>query len=266
MRKTLLLSIVALLAAPFGVAAEIVVTPLRQVIDETRKDARYEIVNPSNRIIVARVRWTDLSAVPSGYESAKPEARTALSAAPYLVVSPSTIRLEPGARAEIRVRLKNGVALPQGERRSHLLIETEAARTPIRKAGGGLEVDIGVGLSTPVMVRGGAVAAPRLSFGATRLVRMDDGQLALETSLSRTGAYSAFGRLEAEIAEAGAPPRKIGSLANVAVYHDARERIVKLPLGAAVLPAGTLSVRYIGAAEYEGRVFATKTFEIEAAN
>jgi hypothetical protein len=40
---------------------------------------------------------------------------------------------------------------------------------------------------------------------------------------------------------------------------------VKIPLSAAVLPAGALSVRYVGAAEYEGRVFATKTFEVEAA-
>jgi hypothetical protein len=146
-----------------------------------------------------------------------------------------------------------------------LLIETEAARTPIRKAGGGLEVDIGVGVSTPVLLRGGAAAAPRVAFGATRLVRMDDGRLALETSLNRNGAYSAFGRLEAEITEPGASPRPLATLANIAVYHDARERIVRVPLGASVLPAGALSVRYIGAAEYDGRVFATKTFEVEAA-
>lgn len=241
-------------------AAEIVVSPLRQVVTRQSPAAIYEISNASDRIIDGRVGWTDLSATETGYAPATPSARAALSAAPYLVVSPARFRLEPGKRIRVSVRLKKGAVPPQGERRSHLMIETTPVRTPLRRAGGGLEVDVELGVTTPVILRGGLVA-PSVAFSQTRLVRDAEGMLELETALIRTGKYSAFGRLVADMKSAQGDERLV-DIANVAVHSDAASRKLSVPLNTGALPAGVLTLRYVGAAEFEGREFASKSFEI----
>lgn len=251
-----------LLGAITPAAAEIIVSPLRQVVTKSAPEAVYEVSNVSDRIIEARVGWTDLAAVEDGYAPAGRQMRAALSAAPYLVLSPARFRLEPGARTKVTVKLKKGAAIPAGERRSHLLIETTPARTPLRRAGGGLEVDVGLGVSTPVILRSG-LAAPQLAFSATKLVRNEAGLLELQTTLTRSGKYSAYGRLVATMKTASGE-REYARLENVAVHVDAASRKAALPLHTDALPAGALTLRYEGAAEYEGRIFAMKAFEIAA--
>lgn len=261
----LILRIVAALAAAgaafFSAAdAEIIISPLRQVVTRQNSVAVYEVSNASDRIIEGRVGWTDLSAVETGYAPASPAARSALSAAPYLVVSPARFRLEPGKHAKITVRLKKGASVPAGEHRSHLLIETTPARTPLRRAGGGLEADVELGVSTPVILRNG-LAAPAVSFAGTRLVRDSEGMLELETTLTRTGKYSSFGDL-VTIVNSNGETRTVAHIANVALHVDASARKLTLPLGESALPPGTLTLRYAGGAEFSGRVFAEKSFEI----
>lgn len=264
MARARIIAVFAAMPFLFGAAAaEIVVSPLRQVMTRQNPVAVYEIANASDRIVDGRVGWTDLSAVETGYVAATPAARAALSAAPYLVVSPARFRLEPGKRATVTVKLKKGAAIPTGERRSHLLIETTPVRTPLRRAGGGLEVDVELGVSTPVILRSG-FAAPSVAFSQTRLVRDPEGMLELETTLTREGNYSAFGRLVATMkSERGV--ETITDIGNVAVHSDAGARKLSIPLKTGVLPPGVLTLRYLGAAEYQGREFATKSFEIAPA-
>jgi hypothetical protein len=244
----------ALLALPGPAAAEIIVSPLRQVLTRQQPLATYEVSNVSDRIIEGRVGWTDLSAVETGYEPASPAVRAKLSAAPYLVISPARFRLEPGKRTKVTVQVKKGAAIPSGERRSHLLIETTPVRTPLRRTGGGLEVDVGLGISTPVILRSG-LAAPAVSFTQTKLVRDDEGMLELKTSLSRSGKYSALGRLVAVMNSNGAQTT-IAEIDNVALHVDTPLRTLTLPLGETSLPPGMLTLRYVGTAEYANRVLA----------
>ena len=87
--------------------------------------------------------------------------------------------------------------------------------------------------------------------------------LELETKLTRRGQYSAYGRFVAIMDVAG-EKTTIAQIDNVSLHVDAQSRKLALGLGKSALPAGTLSLSYIGGAEFEGRVFATKTFEIAA--
>ncbi|MEX0644801.1 MAG: hypothetical protein WD076_05795 [Parvularculaceae bacterium] len=261
-RLFLVTALWALLAG--GAGAEIGLTPLRQVLDEKTRLVTYRVSNPSQRIVHGRVSWTDLTATGKGYVQATAEARAKMSAAPYLRVWPAQFRLEPGANTTITVALKDGVTLPAGERRSHLVIETSAARTPLRRAGGNLEADIGIGLSTPVIVRAGAGKASA-KFGETRLLRTPEGYLELETNIEPAGEFSAYGRVDVLLKEAGAPqapPRLLMTVDNVAAYIDAPGRVVSLPLNVERLPAGVLELRYAGRAEYEGVLIARRAFEL----
>jgi len=261
------IALAAALAGSSGAArAELLVAPLRQVITAKDPVALYRVSNPSDRIVEARLDWMDLSATPDGYVLATPTTRPGLSAAPYLVISPARLRLEPGGHAEVVVRLKKGAAIPAGERRSHLLIETTPSRTPLRRAGTGLEVDVGLGVSTPVILRGG-YAAPAIAFGPSRLVRDDDGLLALETTLTSNGKYSAYGTIEARLgvgSQSGAQEPPIARLGNVAIYPDSGARKVTLPLRLLSLPEGALRIEFKGADDQRARVLAAKTFDVGA--
>jgi hypothetical protein len=249
----------------FGPAAkaEITVSPLRRVIDEQHPVATFEVLNPSKRIIEGRVGWVDLAATERGYERATPSQRSVLSAAPYLAVSPASFRLEPGKRATITVALRKGARVPPGERRSHLLIESGAVRTPLRKAGGALEPDIGLGVSTPVVLRKGAGAA-RASIADTKLLRSEDGALELQTTVVSDGAFSAYGRIDLILTPKSGAAQTIGGIDNVSAWRDAAKRTVSIPLGVEKLPAGVLEIRFAGRAEFEGVMFAHRAFELAA--
>ena len=260
LRALFLFAAFLLAAAP--ARAEITLTPLRQVITEKAPVATYRVSNPSRRIVDGRVSWIDLTATETGYKEASPEAREAISAAPYLTVSPASFRLEPGASTTITVTLRADSLPKSGERRSHLLIQTEAARTPIRKTGGSLEVDIGLGVSTPVILRLGDGKA-QAKIGDTKLLRTPEGQLELETHVEPQGNYSAYGAIEVYLTPDGKKtPELLKTVENVAAYLDAQDREVTVPLDVRHLPGGMLEVRYAGRSEFEGRTFANRTFEL----
>lgn len=242
--------------------ADMGLSPLRHVLDADNPAAEFIVSNPSDRMMEGRVSWIDLKATPTGYASATTQQRAALSAAPYLLVSPAQFRLEPGARIAISVRLKNGAGLPKGERRSHLLIETEASRTPIRKASNtGLQVDVGLGVSAPVIIRNGGSAKAKITD--TKLYREEDGMLALETSIDPGGNNSSFGRMVVSFKpNDGGGAQTLGIRENVNGFTDADMRKVSIPFGFLSLGAGELTVRYEGAGEYEGILFDKRAYEI----
>lgn len=263
--KKAILGLLLCLLAPQGAQADMMLSPLRQVITAQAPNAVFSISNSSDRMLEGRVSWIDLTATETGYAPASIDARPALSAAPYLVVSPAQFRLEPGSHVEINVSLKDGAVIPQGERRSHLLVETAAARTRIRKAGNnsGLQVDIGLGVSAPVMLRSGD-GSVEAKIGETKLVRDKNGLLSLETSIIPGGVRSSYGRIAVffEADNGGGEKRLLGIRENVAGFLDAPSRKVETPLGFGSLEAGELTVRYEGAAEYDGRVFDTRSFDV----
>ncbi len=242
--------------------ADIELSPLRQVLTNKTRTASFTLSNPSTRILDGRVTWVDLSATQTGYTPADAQTRSGLSAAPYLTLTPAQFRLEPGARIEVTVRLKDGVRPPAGERRSHLLVETDAARTLIRKASSGLQADIAVGVSVPVLLRGKGRGSAVLS--ETKLLRDSDGLLLISAAVEPSGVHSTYGRLTATFlrAEPGAKSELLGVRDNVAGYPDTPQRLIDIPLGFFSLGEGELTLRYEGGGEYAGRVFDERAFTI----
>lgn len=267
-----LLALIVSLFVSGAATAEINIAPLRQVLSTDGRGPReavYEISNPSARIIDIRVSWMDLVATQDGYTPASAATRAQLSAAPYLTVKPAYLRLEPGTRAQLTLQLRPDAPALTGERRSHLLIETSAVRTPLRKAGG-LQADVTVGITTPVILRGSpektgskAGGETRAVFGDTMLARDERGDLVLNTHILQSGAFSAYGTLIADFEKAGSQTtERLATLDNMAVYPDIGVRRVTIALGTRSLPGGLLSLRFVGRDEYAGREFAAKSFAI----
>ena len=246
-------------------AGAVDITPLRQVVTPEEPEKTFTVSNSSDRILTGSVGWIHLSASETGYTQTPPEVRSALSAAPWLIVSPASFSLPPGSRREIQVSLKPGTTPPDGERRSHLMIETAAERTPMHKASNtGLPVDIGVGVSVPVILRGLGEADARITD--VKLVRDRNGDLVAEATITPRGTHSTYGRVTAQFTPKGknAKPVVMAELANVAGYPDASKRRVKLSLNTKTLGKGSLLVRYEGVEEYAGQIFAERRFDIQS--
>lgn len=247
--------------------ADIKISPLRLVLTPDAPVASFEVSNPSGRVFEGRASWIDMSATETGYAPALAEDRISLSAAPYLIVSPAHFRLKPGDRTTINVSIRQGARPPKGERRSHLLIEAGASRTPIRKAGGGLPVDIELGVSAPVLLRNGGKAKAKLSD--TKLLRDKDGLLLLSTYVVPQGNLSSYGRLSVAFTPSKtskpAPKRTqtLGERRNVNGFIDAEKRSVEIPLGFVSLGPGKLTLSYEGEAEFKGQVFDSRTYDVE---
>lgn len=257
-----IISLFAAFLAAAPAAADVVVSPLRQVVNAETREARFVVSNPTQRILEARASWIDLTATPLGYENAGMDQRQTISAAPWFTVRPAHFKLEPGARVEVAVTLRDGVTPPAGERRSHLLIETAAGRMLLRKASDrGLQVDIDAGVSVPVMLRGRGDA--RAEIAETKLLRDSEGLLLLSTAIKPKGAHSTYGRLVATFSAHGDPETQTLAIRdNVAGYPDAEVRLIELPLGFFSLGAGQLTLRYEGGAEFDGVLFDERRFEI----
>lgn len=271
----LFLVAIAALTAHTPARADLLVSPLRAVLTSDAPETAFRVSNQSDRIVTARVDWTDLAATrDGGYAPASPAQRAELSAAPYLVAAPADLTLDPGEAATIHVRLRGGAKLPHGERRSHLLIEATSGETPLRRTsltgeprlGGrvwfaGMRLDMVYGLSVPVMVRAGS-GKVSAAIGETQITRNVDGGLELHVQLSRTGPFSAYGRLVATFTSEDGSRKTLATLDNISLYTDIPARDVVLPLMANSLPAGSLEVAYEGAGEYQGRTFAQRSYDL----
>ena len=247
--------------------ADFELSPLRTVIDSKSRVSTFTMSNPSARVISGSINWIDLTFTENGIEPASPSERTARSAAPYLIVSPATFQLEPGGRLDVRVELKKGARIPRGERRSHLLFETSASRTTLHKASeSGLQIDIGLSVSVPVLLRGHG--RPGARIGETQLVRDDDGFLALSTQLEQSGGHSAYGRLLVYHTpkQGTAAPSLLGEIANVAAYKGEAPKNYLIPLNKIALEEGSLELRYEGGQEHEGRMFDLRVFGVATAD
>ena len=243
--------------------AEVFVTPLRALISKDQPTATFSVSNPSDRLIEVQAEWIDMAASPRGYEPIHGPDRARISAAPYLIMSPSRVRLKPGERTDISVALNEKMAINFQERRSHVVFTAAAVRTPLRKTSGGLMADIDLAVSVPVIVR--TIPAASISrFRNTHLGRDKRGNLTVETSLKRSGTASLYGELVAEFTASDDKSRVSARLDNVSVHFDTDEIDVSLSLGVVQLPAGNMALTYVGQSEYQGSILARKSFAIAA--
>lgn len=238
--------------------------PLRQVITAESPHREFTVSNSTDRILTASASWLHLSASEDGYKPTPVNARAALAAAPWLIMTPAQFTLAPGERQIIQISLKPGAIPPAGERRSHLLIEAGAERTPMRRtSNSGLQVDIGVGISAPVILRGAGKADATMKDA--KLLRDANGDLEIELFVTPKKSHSTYGAIAATFKadDDDGVGETLAFVDNVAGYPDTKRRRVSLAFGRRKLGSGVLTLRYIGTEEYAGRIFHEREFAIE---
>jgi len=239
-------------------------TPLRAVLSEGQPAATFVLTNTSGRLVEIEASLIDLAATPDGYGKITPEARAAITAAPWLAIQPARLVLEPGARADLTVTMRG--PMPVEERRSHLLVEARPARTRLHRISNrGLGLDLQLAMSVPVLVRPEPLssAAPTVTIGKTKMVRLETGLLALNAEIAAPDSpVSLHGRfcLIPETPNSAAPD----CIANIAIYRGQQKRPVTLALGSQTLAPGAYRLRFEGTEEFAGIRFADLPLRIDA--
>ncbi|MDX5299884.1 MAG: hypothetical protein LPK85_13165, partial [Gammaproteobacteria bacterium] len=182
------------------------------------------------------------------------------------------ITVGPGENQTVRLNYRAPAGLAAGEYRSHLLFQV---LPDVSEPVGSMDVDGGaqgismklhmqMSFSLPVIVRQ-AVEPPAVAIADVSVQPPSDAQSGpgLGVKLSRKGSASSFGRLLVEMQiDENSPVEMIGVLNDIAVFSEAEERRVTVPLKNIQIPRGAwIRVAYEGTQEFQGRVWDEKVFQ-----
>jgi hypothetical protein len=162
--------------------------------------------------------------------------------------APRRVTLEPNQPQSIRigVRPPDGVELPDGEYRIHMLFRAipesrSVAEAPAPTDGIAIDLRPIYGVTIPVIVRLGKLAA-QAAIADPRLVTFE-GRPAVSLDLTRTGARSLYGDLRVR-----KPGHKdpIAEIRGVAIYTEVGKRSVTIPVaeGFTGSLAGSATIEY----------------------
>ncbi|WP_321283354.1 fimbria/pilus periplasmic chaperone [uncultured Vibrio sp.] len=262
-RKTL--SLLATLLLPVLLAsnasASLLISPTRVTFAERDRSTKVFLMNTSSETKTYRLEFQQQRQLPNGlYQSLSESELVGFNTASHMLrFSPRQVTLKPGERQQVRIAVRRPKDLAPGEHRSHLLLAALPGSKDRRQTEGvGLQLNLRLSFSIPVIVRVGGLDAAA-EFGPVKLYR-DAGSAkpdGVTFAINRSGLHSTFGSLKAfwRPHDSG-EERQVATLNNVAVFHENKQRLVRLPFHDPIAQDGTLRLIYEGDDEFGGRVLA----------
>lgn len=244
--------------------ANIMLAPKRVVFEGRTRSATVVVLNTSRQTKSYNLGWKMVKADENGKPVPATLDESAQSVSKMVVFSPRRVTIEPNGRQTVRLSLRRPADLPMGEYRGHLVFSaTEASheRQDFGKVGKGiaLALNIGIGMSIPIIVRQGEVGLDNVQIADAQLAADDKGGQFLNVTLTRkvNEGASAYGNMRAYTKGDG-KNQTIATSPNLSFYPDQPKRVIKMALTSPV-PAGTkIYISYDGSEEYNGQVFAEK--------
>lgn len=253
--------------------ADLMISPLRVVMDDSNRTATLTLRNSGKGPRTYRLGWVEQRMDDMGiYHKLEDGVHNPTGASEMIRFSPRQVTVGAGENQTVRLNYRPPAGLPVGEYRSHLLFQVLAE---VSEPAGSFEIDGGadgikmkldmqMSFSLPVIVRQGveppAVAITDVSVLAPAQPGEGPG---LGVKLSRKGQGSSFGRLVVEAqTDERSPVEMIGVLSDIAVFSEAGERRITVPLKNIPIPKGAwIRVAYEGTQEFQGRVWDERVFQ-----
>jgi len=225
------------LALPQG-PGDLLVAPTRIVFEGRQRTAEITLVNLGETPATYRISFVELRMDEFGGtaeldpSSAEPGEQFASKLIRY---SPRQVSLEPRVAQTIRLQLRKGEALADGEYRSHLLFRAvpEGILPPEGKEEApALVIDLKAiyGVSIPVIVRQGETHAEASLEELEWLPSAGNEPPSLRFHIRRSGDRSLYGNLVATFVDHQGKSWTVGVANGVAVYSPNAERTVGLTL------------------------------------
>jgi len=271
-RVLLLLASLLLWLVTTSIHAQLLVSPVRVVLDENRRSAEVYLLNTTQETRTYQILWVEkYQTEEGGYrELTTAEMDSAAKASELVRFSPRQVTIAPGQRQKVRLRMGRLANVADGEYRSHLLfravaINSDGLAESSSGQGMSLKMDVNISVSIPIMVRKGTMSVDT-RISAIDLERLPPagkkGQLMMLLTLSRTGLGSSYGAVEVFMQD---PKKKslsqIGILTNIALFQESAQRKLRIPLKVDSIPSGSLiQVIYKGDDEFAGRSWDKKVF------
>ena len=265
--------LLAMLSLP--ALAQLMLNPTRVTIEKNQRSSQLDLINIGNQAATYRVSLVNRRMNENGDFS---PAETALAGEQFaddmVRFSPRQVTIAPGATQVIRLSLRKPAELPEGEYRSHLLIERIAdttLQTSIENKTDADSKDIKiqllalVGASIPLIVRHGETAYSISISNLALQPASGEQPPALTLTLNRAGTRSSYGDMVVTFIPENATPREIARLGGIAVYVPNGLRQVKIALPPKTdtpISRGTLHIAYLQRPEEGGKVIAEAKLDV----
>ena len=280
LRASLAMALGAAMAGPGAGTAlagpgDLLVAPTRVTLDQSVRSTEVILNNIGSATATYRISLEIKRMTPEGDVIEVGEAeRSALESAALAMVqySPRRIVLPPNQPQVVRVGLRRPPGLADGEYRVHMLFRaipdaqalTTAAAPPVEAGALRIAITPIYGLSIPVIVREGSLAASvtigRAWLEAGAGERAGGGMFHIE--LERSGTASTYGEV---IVERAGKPEPLLMARGIAIYPEVGRRRVSLPVDAATAAAlrGPVTVRYVEDRDKGGATLASAARTID---
>ena len=226
--------------------ADIMISPLRVVLDEQRTEATLTLRNPGERDRTYRIFWVEREMGPDG-RVVVAESGVERPASSLVRHAPRRITVPAGGNQTVRLFWRPSESVANGEYRSHLMLQLDGggqmgAGTQVMsgQAGEGVsfQLEALISFAVPVIVRKGPGEA-RVTFSGIepRMVALDDGsqQMVMAVRMQRAGPFSAYGNLLIhQQIDGSSEPELIGRVTGAAIYHELDEVEYEVRLNPAV--------------------------------
>ncbi|MDD9899562.1 MAG: fimbria/pilus periplasmic chaperone [Alphaproteobacteria bacterium] len=265
---TLVLAAFVMVSLPAPAFADIMILPIRTVFKDRDRSRSITVINTSDKPALFRLSLYNMQQVETGgYKQLDAPLNPDYDLTKMLVFSPRQVQLPPGGKQAVRLFLRGGSSLPDGEYRVHLKMSRVSAQQPTaeKKEGVTVQLAINVGFSVPIIVRKGKYDGAA-SVSEAKLLPSDDAQKPpkLQLHINRTGKFSTLGRLEAFWTPPnGGGERQVGILNDVNVYAESPRRIVSIPLKDPSVAGGKVRIVYEGDDADKGVLFDEKVFALQ---
>lgn len=218
---------IPLLILPLNALANITMTPKRVVFEKGQKVAEVMLINRSAKEEKFRILLNNQRMLEDGtLADATEEIGNDFFGKQYLIISPRQVTLAPKGTQKIRVmsRLRNNA--PDGEYRTHLLVQNIPDAAPatqynLDEKGVGVSIRAIFGMSLPVIIRKGDLSAD-ISLSDPKFISKGEGKF-VEFTLNRKGDKSVIGDVELFSGE-----NRLAILKNLAIYLSNDKRFVSL--------------------------------------
>jgi P pilus assembly chaperone PapD len=226
--------------------AALLVTPSRVVFEDRTRTAQVTLVNKGTETATYRISFIRQNMTEDGKFVPAGEDESGLYSDTMVRYSPRQITLSPGQSQIVRLMLRKPKNLPDGEYRSHMLLQAlpETSKSDISKAVAedsdeiSVEITTIIGVSIPVIVRNGKLDT-ELSLSNASYVKSTNPETKSHIALdmNRTGSESTYGDFRVTYIDGKGQAVVVGNVKGVAVYTPNQLRKFKIPLNA---PAGVV--------------------------
>nr|WP_320133360.1 fimbria/pilus periplasmic chaperone [uncultured Holophaga sp.] len=218
---------------------DLAVLPVRVTLEGRSRATEIMLRNAGKQAATYRILFTEMEMGPDGQLKPHDKQPGEITASDLIRISPRQVTLQPGEIQTVRLQVRKPENLPDGEYRSHLLMEAippthapSALPDDNPQHSVSLDVTTIMGISIPVIVRQGSLAA-KVTLQEARLEPPQQGApLDLSLKMVQAGQRSVRGVFQVSVDSGGhlKPGKVLAEEPGIPIYHNTPFRTIHLGL------------------------------------